>query len=340
MPTGEHAPATTVLPPAIDLSIVIPMHNEAAGVDALFDRLVPVLSATGLRCEIVCVNDGSTDDTLARVLERARRHPPVLMRVVDLSRNFGKEIALTAGLDICDGRAVVPLDADLQDPPEVIAQLIAKWREGYEVVYAVRGDRAQDPLLKRMTALLFYRVFNAVAKTRIPVDTGDFRLMDRKVVLALRRLPERTRLMKGIFAWVGFRHTGVTYARPARRAGSSAWSNWALLRLAIDGIVSFSSLPLRLWAMVGSVIALGAFAYGAFLVAHVLIYGRDVPGYASLMVVGLFAFGIQLITLGTIGEYLSRVFDEVKQRPLYIVREEHRIDGGEDAGVNGRDGSA
>ncbi|MBA3710716.1 MAG: glycosyltransferase family 2 protein, partial [Planctomycetes bacterium] len=179
MPPGETPPP----PLAIDLSIVIPMHNEAAGIDALFDRLVPVLSATGLHCEIVCVNDGSTDDTLARVLERARRHPPVLVRVVDLSRNFGKEIALTAGLDICDGRAVVPLDADLQDPPEVIAQLIEKWREGYEVVYAVRSDRAQDPLLKRMTALLFYRVFNAVAKTRIPVDTGDFRLMDRKVVL-------------------------------------------------------------------------------------------------------------------------------------------------------------
>jgi polyisoprenyl-phosphate glycosyltransferase len=321
------APPEIACAPVLDLSIVVPMHNEAQSVDALFDRLIPVLTATGLICEVVCINDGSTDDTLERVLMRASRCTEAHCRVLDLSRNFGKEVALTAGLDVAEGRAVIPLDADLQDPPEVIPQLLEKWRDGFEVVYAVRRDRSSDSFAKRITARLFYRLFNAVANTPIPVDAGDFRLMDRKVILALRRLPERTRLMKGIFAWVGFRHASVEYVRPARKSGSSTWTNLSLLRLALDGIVSFSSLPLRLWAMVGSLIAIGAFAYGAFLVVHVLVYGRDVPGYASLMVVGLFAFGIQLITLGTIGEYLSRVFDEVKQRPLYLVREDHKVGG-------------
>jgi glycosyltransferase involved in cell wall biosynthesis len=297
------------------------MFNEGGSLPGLFARLLPALRATGASHEILCVNDGSTDGTLAELLKLRETEPS--LSVIDLSRNFGKEAALTAGLDHARGAAVIPMDADLQDPPELIQAMLAKWREGYEVVYAQRSTRAGDGWAKRLTAWLFYRVFNAVANTRLPSDAGDFRLMDRRVVEALRRLPERTRLMKGIFAWVGFRHTGVPYDRDARGAGVSGWSRIGLLRLALTGIVSFSSLPLRLWTVLGFFIASGAFLYGAFLIARVIIYGRDVPGYASLMVAGLFAFGTQLLTLGTIGEYISRIFDEVKQRPLYLVREVH-----------------
>ena len=300
------------------LSVVVPMYNEAEGIGPFLDRTLPVLRSLGEPFEIVCVNDGSTDATLES-LRRAQRHEPAI-RIVDLSRNFGKEAALSAGLDHARGAAVVPLDADLQDPPELIPEMLAKWREGYEVVLARRADRQADGPMKRLTARLFYRVHNTLADTPIPEDVGDFRLLDRSVLAALGRLPERRRFMKGLFAWVGFRTCTIPFVRDARHAGSSKWNWWRLWNLAIEGITSFSSMPLRLWSYVGCGISLLAFLYAAFTVAKTLILGRDVPGYASLIVVVLFLGGLQLMTLGLLGEYIGRIYTEVKGRPIYILR--------------------
>ena len=299
------------------LSVVIPMHNEQEGLAALFDRLVPVLEDLPLRYEIVCVNDGSRDDTLDHLLALRRRYR--CLRVVDLSRNFGKEAALTAGLDHARGDAVVPIDADLQDPPELVQVFVQQWLDGYDVVYGVRSSRPGDGVGKRLTAHLFYRLFNVLSDTTIPADTGDFRLMDRRVVVALRQLPERNRFSKGLFAWVGFRQIGVAYDHADRVAGRSKWRLWRLWNYAIDGITAFSTTPLRIWTYLGLAIAACAFAYALAIVAAVLIGGRDVPGYASLIVVVLFLGGIQLIGLGVIGEYIGRIYQETKARPTYLV---------------------
>lgn len=301
------------------LSLVIPMHNEAAVIGILFDRLNKVIPTLGIECEIICVDDGSRDATLSLLRERSLSDPRI--RIVALARNFGKEAALAAGLDACRGDVVVPLDADLQDPPELIAEFLDRWERGYDVVYGVRSDRSTDSLGKRVTASMFYRVFNAMSDYPIPADTGDFRLMDRSVNDALRRLEERNRFNKGLFAWVGFRQTGVPYARPERAGGATSWGTPALWRLAIDGITSFSTLPLRIWSAVGLWAALAAFLAGVALILRVLIQGRDVPGYASLMVVVLFCFSVQMVAFGVMGEYLGRMYTEVKRRPVYITRE-------------------
>lgn len=310
------------------LSLVVPMYNEADGLGPFLARVEPVLEALvrPLRrgYEIVCVDDGSTDDTLARLIAERARNPAI--RILGLSRNFGKDIALTAGIECARGAAVVPIDADLQDPPEVIPELFAKWLEGYEMVYATRSAREIDGPFKRLFATMFYRVHNGLAEVDIPHDTGDFRLLDRRVVSALGRLPERNRFMKGLFAWVGFRQCAVTYRREPRAAGASKWRPWRLWNFGLDGITSSSTVPLRIWSYVGLAIFLGAFAYAGLLVLRTLIEGVDVPGYASLMVVMLCMGGITLLTLGIIGEYLGRIYIEVKQRPLYIVRERHGFD--------------
>ena len=300
------------------LSIVIPMHNEAQVLDVLFSRLDEVIGQLGLAAEIICVDDGSRDNTLALLHERAAGDPRI--RVLELVRNFGKEAALTAGLDNTTGDLVVPLDADLQDPPELILEFIALWEQGYDVVYGVRTDRSSDSVGKRLTAGWFYRVFNRLSDYPIPADTGDFRLMDRAVVEALRQLPERNRFNKGLFAWVGFRQIGVPYVRPPRAAGSSSWGSPALWRLALDGITSFSTAPLRIWSLVGLGAAAFAMLSGVALVARVMIFGRDVPGYASLMVVILFCFALQMVAFGIMGEYLGRLYNEAKGRPIYILR--------------------
>ncbi|HWP35535.1 MAG TPA: glycosyltransferase family 2 protein, partial [Thermodesulfobacteriota bacterium] len=300
------------------------MYNEAPNVDRFFERLVPVLERLGLSYEIVCVDDGSRDGTLERLLAHRRRNPAI--KVLELARNFGKEIALSAGLEHACGAAVVPIDADLQDPPELIPELVARWREGYEVVYAIRRSRRGESWLKRVTADAFYRVLDRLAEFPVPRNTGDFRLLDRRVVEALRRLPERTRFMKGLFAWVGFRQTAVVYDREPRHAGRTTWSYWRLWNLALEGITSFSSAPLKLASYAGLGLSLLAFFYAAFLVARTLLYGADVPGYASLMVVILFLGGVQLVTLGILGEYLGRVFIEVKGRPLYLIRETYGLE--------------
>lgn len=303
----------------VDLSVVVPMRNEESNVEAFFARLMPVLSGLGLSFEVVCVNDGSSDATL-ELLQRYRLdHPSV--KVIDLSRNFGKEIALTAGIDHAAGRAVIPIDADLQDPPEVIPLLVEKWREGYQVVNATRKSRAGESLTKRTTASAFYRIANRMSEITVPTNTGDFRLLDRVAVDSVNRLREKDRFMKGLFAWVGFRQATVYFDRDARHGGTTKWNYWRLWNFALSGITSFSSLPLKVWSYLGVLVSMFAFAYAIFLFVRVLLKGVDVPGYASLMVVTLFLGGVQLITLGVIGEYLSRIFIEVKNRPLYIVND-------------------
>ncbi len=303
----------------LDLSVVVPMYNEAANTGAFFGRVVPVLEGLQLSYEIICVDDGSTDATMARLLEHRARNPAI--KLLRLSRNFGKDIALSAGIDRACGRAVIPIDADLQDPPELIPAMVAKWREGYEVVFGQRDSRVGDTLPKRVTAKMFYRLMERMTDVPIPRDTGDFRLIDRRVVDALGRLGERTRFMKGLFAWVGFKQIAIRYEREPRRAGHTNWSYWRLWNFAIDGITSFSSLPLKVWSYFGLIVSALAFIYAAYLALLTIVKGVVVPGYASLMVVVLFLGGIQLITLGVIGEYLARVYSEVKGRPLYLVSE-------------------
>jgi polyisoprenyl-phosphate glycosyltransferase len=300
------------------LSLAVPMYNEEEGLDAFFSRVEKVLESTGLEYEIVCVNDGSRDGTLAGLMRHKERNPRII--VVDLSRNFGKDIALSAAIDYSTGEAVIPIDADLQDPPEVIPQMIEKWRTGADMVLALRQSRASDTFLKRFTARMFYRLFNKVTTVPIPEDAGDFRLMSRKVVDALKTLPEGNRFMKGLFAWVGFRQESVIYVREPRAKGSTKFNFWKLWNFAIDGFVSFSNFPLRVWSYIGAAISSVALLYALYIVIRTLFYSRDVPGYPSLMVAILFMGGVQLISLGVIGEYLSRIYNETKRRPLYITR--------------------
>jgi len=311
------------LPNIVDVSIVVPLYNEAPNVDYLLGRLKSVCEQLDLNYEIVCVNDGSRDDTLKLLIEHHDQNPSI--KVINLSRNFGKEVALTAGLDYATGQAVVPIDADLQDPPELIAEMLEKWREGYDVVYAVRRSRQGESWLKKFTADSFYRVIGNMSRVSIPRNTGDFRLMDRKVVDALKQLPERSRFMKGLFAWVGYKQTAIYYDRAPRYKGQTKWNYWKLWNFAIDGITSFSLAPLKVWSYIGLSLSLLALIYASFLILRTLIYGVDMPGYASIMVGVLFLGGIQLITLGVIGEYLGRVYEEVKGRPLYLVRDFYGI---------------
>ncbi|TAK66891.1 MAG: glycosyltransferase [Betaproteobacteria bacterium] len=303
------------------ISIVCPFYNEQELIGEFFGRLISVLNATGDEFEIICVNDGSRDNTLTGLLAAQSRYPGV--RVVDLSRNFGKEAALTAGLDIARGDAVIPIDSDLQDPPELIPQMLERWREGFEVVLAQRVDRSTDSWVKSFTAGWFYRIHNRLANIQLPQNVGDFRLLDRCVVEAIRHLPERQRFMKGIFAWVGFNTAAVEYVREARSGGASKFGGWRLWNLALEGMTSFSTMPLRVWTYIGLVVAGASLGYGAFIVVRTLIHGVDMPGYASLFVAVTFLGGLQLIGLGIIGEYLGRTYTEAKQRPVYIVRKIH-----------------
>lgn len=303
----------------VEISIVAPLYNEEFNINYLFERLFSVLNRLDMRYEIVCVNDGSKDNTLGCLIEHHHQNPAI--KVVNLSRNFGKEIALTAGIDYAIGSAIVPIDADLQDPPELIEKLVTKWREGYDVVYAMRRSRRGESWLKRFTANAFYRAIANMSRVPIPRNTGDFRLLDRRVVEVLKQMPERSRFMKGLFAWVGYKQTSILYNRSPRYKGKTKWNYWRLWNFAVDGITSFSLVPLKIWGYIGLVLSLLAFLYATFLVIRTLLFGIDVPGYASLMVAMLFLGGVQLVTLGIIGEYIGRVYEEVKQRPLYLVRE-------------------
>ncbi|OFC36908.1 glycosyltransferase family 2 protein [Acidithiobacillus caldus] len=304
---------------SVGISIITPCHNESENLSALYTRISTVMKQIGEPWEMVCVNDGSKDDTLVRLLTLHREDPRVV--VIDLSRNFGKEAALTAGLDHARGDCAIPLDADLQDPPEIIPELVAKWKEGYDVVNAVRLSRDGESWFKRASAHAFYRVINRMSDVEIPADTGDFRLLSRSALEALKKLPERRRFMKGLFAWVGFRTTNVYYHREPRYAGKTKWNYWRLWNFAMEGITSFSQVPLQLAAYLGFFVSLLAFLYAIWLVISTLVYGNPVKGYPSMMVTLLFLGGVQLMALGVIGEYLGRIYEESKRRPVYLVRQ-------------------
>lgn len=302
------------------LSIVVPVYNEEDVLGAFHARLSDVLRVLGLESEIIYVNDGSQDSTLA-VLEQLKRKDP-LVGILDLSRNFGKEAALSAGLAHARGDAVIVIDADLQDPPELISEFVRRWRQGgVDVVYGQRSARDGESWFKRATASAFYRVMQRFGRVKIPRDTGDFRLLDRRAVDALNMLPEQHRFMKGLFTWVGFQQTPVPYRRDRRFAGRTKWNYWRLWNFALEGITSYTVAPLQVASYLGVVIAFFAFAYGTVIICKTLLYGDPVAGYPSLMVVMLFLGGIQLVFIGIIGEYLGRIFNETKHRPLYIVKD-------------------
>jgi polyisoprenyl-phosphate glycosyltransferase len=294
------------------------MKNEADGLPILFAQLLPHLENCGKTFEIIAVNDGSTDATLSRLLEFQKTIP--VLRIVDLSRNFGKEAALTAGMAAARGDAAIPIDADLQDPTELIPQLIAKWEEGYEMVIAARDDRSTDSPAKRLFSQNFYRIFNRFSETQLVPDAGDFRLFDRKFINAFLSLPERTRFNKGLFAWLGFRSCVITHARSERAVGKSQWNYRKLFRFALDGITSFSAAPLKVFSYIGFINAVCALIYLIYIVIDTLLYGNNVPGYPSLIALILFFGGLNMIGIGILGEYVSRIFTETKQRPLYVVR--------------------
>ncbi|MEM8770460.1 MAG: glycosyltransferase family 2 protein [Pseudomonadota bacterium] len=299
------------------ISIIAPCYNESETVDLFVKTISGVLASGKFDYELVFVDDGSADDTRQRLEALAASHENVY--IIALSRNFGKEAALTAGLDYARGDAVVVIDVDLQDPPELILDFVSKWREGYDVVYAIREDRQSDTAAKRVTAGGFYQLFNKISATRIPENAGDYRLMDRRVVETIKSLPERSRFMKGLFAWVGYKAIGVPYVRPERSAGETKFNFWRLWNFALDGITSFSTAPLRVWTYFGGVVAVLSLVYALAIVLRTLIFGIDVPGYASLLVFVLFFGSIQMISVGVLGEYIARLFVEVKRRPVYVI---------------------
>jgi polyisoprenyl-phosphate glycosyltransferase len=303
------------------ITILAPVKDEEEAIALFVGRVRAVLDALGEAqgWEIVFIDDGSRDATLAAIMAEHRADPRV--RCISLSRNFGKEAALSAGLDHATGQVVIPLDVDLQDPPEVIGTMLARWREGYDVVYGVRRNRASDSLPKRLTADLYYRAHNYLSADKIPEHAGDFRLLDRKVVDVIRLMPERNRFMKGLFAWAGFKQAAVEYDRVQRDVGTTKFNYWKLWTLALDGITSGSTLPLRVWSYLGGVVAIGALVYAIYVVIRTFIHGGDVPGYPSLMVATLFLGGVQLLSLGVLGEYVGRILVETKHRPIYVVRE-------------------
>lgn len=305
------------------ISIVVPFYNEEKGVEKFHAAITAVFSEVPeFDFEVVCIDDGSGDATLQKLILQVELDPR--FRVIELSRNFGKEAAMTAGIDVSLGDAVIPIDADLQDPPELIPTLIAEWQKGAEVVLAHRSYRNTDSYLKQKTAEWFYRIHNSISQIKIPENVGDFRLIDRVVVDALKQLPERQRFMKGLFAWVGFKTVTVNYERKARAAGSSKFSGWKLWNFALEGVTSFSNVPIKVWTYIGGFGAAMTFFYATFIVLRTLILGVDVPGYASLLVAILFLGSLQLFSIGILGEYLGRIYMETKQRPTYLIRKEHR----------------
>lgn len=307
------------------VSIVAPFFNEEEGVEIFYREICAVFAQIPeFAFEAVCVDDGSTDETLKKLIALVERDQRV--RVIELSRNFGKEAALTAGIDVSTGDAIIPIDADLQDPPEMILTMIAQWQLGADVVLARRSDRSSDSFLKRKSAEMFYRFYNFFSAVKIPDNVGDFRLMSRAVVDALKQLPERQRFMKGLFAWVGFRTVTLDYTRSARVTGSTKFSGWKLWNFALEGLTSFSSLPLKVWSYLGGIGAILTFLYAAFIVLRTLIHGVDIPGYASILVAILFFGSLQLISVGVLGEYMGRIYMETKRRPIYLIRHSYESD--------------
>jgi polyisoprenyl-phosphate glycosyltransferase len=313
------------------LTVIVPVKDEEAAVQGFVARVSSIIArledpAAG-SYEILFVDDGSSDNTLAAIIAINQTNPRV--RALSFSRNFGKEAALSAGLDHARGAAVVPMDVDLQDPPEVLGEMIRKWRTGAEVVYGVRRNRATDSMAKRVSADMYYRIHNWLSDDKIPEHAGDFRLLDRRVVNVIRALPERNRFMKGLYAWSGFTQASVEYDRAEREVGQTKFRYWKLWTLALDGITSSSTLPLRMWTYIGGVIAVLSFAYAAFIIVRTTLWGIGVPGYASLMVAMLFFGGLQLLSVGILGEYVGRILIEAKARPVYVVRKQIGMEQGE-----------
>ncbi|MEN8170927.1 MAG: glycosyltransferase family 2 protein [Pseudomonadota bacterium] len=301
------------------LTVIVPAYNEEDVISEFHVRLTSVLDAVPMDVEILYVNDGSRDRTM-KLLNTIHSEDDSVA-VLDLSRNFGKEVAMSAGLHHAQGDAVVIIDADLQDPPELIPQFITEWKNGYDVVYAKRTRRKGETFIKKGTAHLFYRIMQKLSNFSIPEDTGDYRLMNRRAVDALCKLTERHRFMKGLFAWIGYKQKAVLYDRDERYAGETKWNYLKLWNFAIEGITSFTIVPLKFASYFGGTIAFLSFLYGTYMIVSTLLYGNQVPGYPSLMVIVLFLGGIQLSAIGLLGEYVGRIFTETKQRPLYFVQE-------------------
>lgn len=303
-------------------SIIIPVKDESEGIDHLFNRLMPILNQLPTKYELVFINDGSNDNTLDLLLEKQKSIPEIA--VVDLSRNFGKEAALFAGFANCKGDAAISIDADLQDPPELILEMVEHWLNGYEVVTAVRENRNTDTSTKKHTAGLFYTVMNKISETKLTPNAGDYRLLNRAAINAFLELKEKVRFNKGLLTWIGFKEKIVYHAREERVAGQTKWNYWKLFKFSIDGITSFSRAPLEIWSYIGVFVAFMSFVYGSIIIIKSLVFGADVPGYPSLVTFILFFSGLQMIGIGMLGSYIGRIFIETKHRPLYIVREVHR----------------
>lgn len=301
------------------ISLVVPCYNEEKVIEIFLEHIEPILISLNKSYEIIFVNDGSTDNTFNVMLNSKKKYTHIY--IVNLSRNFGKEAALTAGLDNAKGDVVIPIDVDLQDPPELITSFIEQWESGYDVVLAKRADRSSDTMTKKLSSELFYKVHNKISDISIPNNVGDYRLMSRKVVNSLKTLPENQRFMKGIFAWIGYKTAIIEYKRESRVAGSSSFNGWKLWNLALDGITSFSTVPLRIWLYIGAIISLIAFIYGGFIIIRTLMLGVDLPGYASLLSAVLFLGGVQLMGIGILGEYIGRTYTESKRRPSYIIED-------------------
>ena len=305
------------------ISLIIPVYNEENSIKPFLIQVLPILKNAVQNYEIIFINDGSKDNTLNNIITAQQKSHAI--KVINFSRNFGKEAALTAGLDYAEGDAVIPIDVDLQDPPELLIEMLKKWQDGFDIVFAKRIKRDKDSFWKRNTAAAFYWIWNKLADITIPENVGDYRLLDKKVVLVLRQIREKNRFMKGIFAWVGFKSTVIEFVRPERLTDSSTLNFIKLYKLALNGIFAFTSAPLKVWMYIGFVIALSSFTTIAYLILRIVLYGADVPGYASIMITILFMGGINLLSIGIIGQYLARVYDEVKNRPIYLIEKIYDI---------------
>ena len=299
------------------ISLVVPVYNESGVIQLFIDQVDLILKKIDYKYEIIFIDDGSTDNTSLELENIYKSYENI--RVIKFSRNFGKEAAISAGIDYSNGDALIPIDVDMQDPPELIVDFIHQWQAGYDVVYGIREDRALDNIGKRITSRFFYSIFNKISKTKIPYNVGDYRLIDRKVINVIKMLPERNRFMKGLFSWVGFKSIGIPYKRPERSSGKTKWNYWKLWNFSIDGITGFSTAPLKIWTYIGGVISIISFFYALLLIIKVTISGIEVPGYTSTLVAILFLGGLQLLVLGIYGEYLGRIYEESKSRPIYVL---------------------